>query len=299
MSSILVTGATSFIGRQCVPLLIAAGHEVHALSRSEPFDARAQWHRADLLDPAQARSVVRDIGATHLLHVAWYAVPGKFWTSTENLRWTSASIDLFEHFVAAGGTRIVGVGSCAEYEWGHGICREDSTPLRPATLYGACKGALRQVLDAFTKQAGVSSAWARVFSLYGPHEHPDRLVAAIMRSVLRGERAQRDQGALIRDYLHVKDVASALAAILLSDHAGPVNVASGVGISLRELATRAAAAAGRPDLLDVADGEAGAGAGPGEPPLLVADVARLHALGWRPEFSLDAGLADSALAWRG
>lgn len=295
MSRILVTGATSFIGRQCVPLLIAAGHEVHALSRSEPLDARAQWHRADLLDPAQARRIVREIGASHLLHLAWYAVPGKFWTSTENLRWTAASIDLFEHFVAAGGTRIVGVGTCAEYEWGHGICREDDTPLRPATLYGACKGALRQVLDAFAKQAGISSAWARVFSLYGPHEHPDRLVATIMRSVLRGERAQCNQGALIRDYLHVKDVASALAAIVLSDLIGPVNVASGIGISLRALATRAAEAAGRPDLLSVVDGAAG----PGEPPLLVADVTRLHALGWRPEFSLDAGLADTALSWRG
>ena len=54
---------------------------------------------------------------THLLHLAWYAEPGLFWRSPENLRWVEASLRLLRAFAEHGGQRAVMAGSCAEYAW--------------------------------------------------------------------------------------------------------------------------------------------------------------------------------------
>ena len=52
-----------------------------------------------------------------LIHLAWYAEHGKYWTSPENVRWVEASLALLRGFAAAGGRRVVMAGTCAEYEW--------------------------------------------------------------------------------------------------------------------------------------------------------------------------------------
>ncbi len=58
---------------------------------------------------------MRTFRPTHLLHAAWIAKPGTFWTSEENLRWLGSSVELVRQFYASGGERVVGIGSCAEY----------------------------------------------------------------------------------------------------------------------------------------------------------------------------------------
>jgi nucleoside-diphosphate-sugar epimerase len=81
MKRVLITGASGFVGRQCVPLLLAAGYEVHAVARTtnpEESDTRVRWHTADLLDESQVAELMAQVKPTHLLHLAWYSVPGKF-----------------------------------------------------------------------------------------------------------------------------------------------------------------------------------------------------------------------------
>jgi hypothetical protein len=61
----------------------------------------------------------------------------------------------------------------------------------------------------------VTSAWGRIFFLYGPYEHPDRLVASVIRSLLAGEPAKTSHGNQIRDYLLAGDVADSRDNIVL------------------------------------------------------------------------------------
>lgn len=292
---VLVTGATGFIGRQCIAPLLAKGYEVHAVSSKPPGEnGIVHWHRADLLDARQCGDLIRQVQPTHLLHFAWYAVPGKYWTSAENLRWVQASLELMQAFAAVGGKRLVMAGTCAEYDWGFGHCSEGSTPLVPATLYGTCKHALQTMLAAWSRQEGLSSAWGRIFSLYGPHEHPARLVASVITALLRGEEAPCNNGSLIRDYLHVADVASAFVALLESDLEGPVNIGSGIGIALKDIVEEIASQISRPDLVRL-----GASSQSSDEPLsVVAIVTRLQSLGWRPQYSLSDGLRQTIKWWR-
>lgn len=294
MTRVLVTGATGFIGRNVLAPLIAAGHEVHAVSsRGNHETAGVVWHRADLLASAD---VVGEVRPEALMHLAWYAEHGKFWTAPENVRWVEASLALLRAFAGIGGERAVLAGTCAEYDWAvDGPLVEEASPLRPATLYGSAKHALHTVAAAYAEQAGFSLAWGRVFFLYGPGEAPGRLVPSVARAVIAGEPARTTAGTQVRDFLHVEDVAGAFAALVASDASGPVNVASGDGVPLRQVIELVAEAVGRPELLEIGALEQR----PGEPESLVADVARLRdEVGFTPRISLREGVEQAVEWWR-
>lgn len=295
MSRVLLTGATGFVGRQAVEALLAAGHEVHAISRRPAGDERVVWHRGDLLE--EGPGAVAAVRPELLLHLAWYAEHGKFWTAPENVRWVEASLRLLRAFADAGGRRAVLAGTCAEYDWGVDVpaYSETGSPLRPATLYGAAKHALHTVAAAYADGAGLELAWGRIFFLYGPGEAPGRLVPAVARALLAGEPAETTAGTQVRDFLHVTDVAAAFAALLDSDVGGPVNVASGEPVALREVVGALGEVVGRPDLVRL-------GALPpreGEPERIVADVARLRdEVGFTPRMGLRGGLEDAVARLR-
>lgn len=297
MKRVLLTGATGFIGRHCLPILEARGYEVHAVSsRSVPeLTSNIRWHQTDLLNPPKVASLMAKVQPTHLLHFAWYTMPGKYWTSVENVPWVQASIGLLHEFVQHDGQRVVMVGSCAEYDWRYGYCSEATTPIAPTTLYGTCKHLLQLVLSATSEQRGLSAAWGRTFFLFGPHEHPDRLVAYVIRSLLRGEPARCSHGRQVRDFLYVQDMADAFVALLDSAVSGPINIASGKPVVLQELIYKIAAKFNRDDLIQLGT----VPTSPDEPPLLVADVRRLHEeVGWTPKYDLDTGLEQTIDWWK-
>jgi nucleoside-diphosphate-sugar epimerase len=296
LSSALVTGATGFIGRNTLARLAERGFDVHAVARSAPPDkSQAIWHTTDLLEPGAARRLVRAIRPSHLLHLAWFATPGEFWSSPENHRWVEASTTLIREFAAADGKRVVVAGTCAEYDWSSSLFVEGETRLEPATLYGRSKHLLYKQTQQLAREAGIAAAWGRIFFVYGPHEHPNRLVASVIRSLLRGTDARCSHGQQVRDFLHVADVADAFVALVDSDTVGPMNIASGSPTRVKDLVELIAAAIGRRDLLRFG----AVPTPPGEPPVLVADVRRLREeLGWVPRFSLEAGVMQTVKWWR-
>jgi nucleoside-diphosphate-sugar epimerase len=151
------------------------------------------------------------------------------------------------------------------------------------------------MLSAFAAETGIRSAWGRIFHAYGPFEYPQRLVASVASSLVRGQPASCTHGRQIRDFLHVADVGSAFAALLASELEGPVNIASGEPVAILEVVSALAECAGRPDLIRLG----ALSAAPGEPARLVADVQRLREdVGWAPRYSLTAGLADTLTWWK-
>jgi nucleoside-diphosphate-sugar epimerase len=295
--SALVTGAAGFIGRAALPMLVDAGYEVHAVYRSRPrmHVPGVRWYRADLLGRNAGAALVKAVRPTHLLHLAWYTTPEKYWASPENRRWVEASLSMLRAFAAAGGRRAVLAGTCAEYEATDGRCSERNTPLRPNSLYGACKNALQEMAAAQARDMGYSTAWARIFFPYGPGEPAVRLVPSVTRNLLAAKPVELAHADYQRDFLYVEDVASALVRLLSSDLQGPVNIASGEATSLSAVVSKIEHAVGRTGLVRL-------GTKPvrdDQPPVVLADATRLReGLEWEPTIPLDDGIARTVSWWQ-
>jgi len=295
----LVTGADGFIGSQVLPLLLERGYEVHAVVLADYLpsgrEKKLYYHRCDLLEDREMRTLLAAVMPSHMLHLAWYTEHKEYWESPLNLRWVQASLGLYFSFAENGGARVITAGTCAEYDWSYGCCSEETTPRRPSTLYGFSKNCLHEMLERLAPLLGISSSWARLFFLYGPREQPTRLVPSIIRSLLATRRAQCSNREQTRDFLYVEDAARALVKLLESDVIGAVNIASGVPVMLRDMVEMLGDKLGRPDLIN-SDSERHSGT---EPLTLIGDVRRLsEEVGWAPRFTLSTGLDKTIKWWR-
>ena len=286
-----MTGARGFVGRHVTAALAGRGCEVHAVSSAPGAGGGAIWHRANLLDAADREALVKEASADWLVHLAWHAKPPDYWRHPDNLRWTAASLDLVRAFGDRGGTRVVGAGTCAEYDWSQGHCSERTTSIAPSSLYGAAKAGCGLVLDAYGRETGLSLAWARLFFLFGPHDSPARLVPSLVLALCSGQPARCATGSHVRDFLYVADAAGALVALLESGVTGFVNIASGDPTQVGALARGIAERTGRPDLLTIDEG-------PVEDRVVTADMTRLtQEVGWHPHVDPSTALDDTVRWW--
>jgi dTDP-6-deoxy-L-talose 4-dehydrogenase (NAD+) len=255
MTLLAITGATGFVGRQILRALSDAGHEIRSFVRA------GRAHR----DSSNASNVevieVRDIftepvgdltkalsGVDTLIHAAWYAEPGKYLNAAVNVDCLTGTLRLVQAFQLAGGRRFVGIGTCFEYDLRAGDLGLD-TPLRPQTLYAACKAAVYQVLAQLLPAADVEYAWCRLFYLFGEGEDSRRLVPYVRERIAAGEVAELTSGTQVRDFLDVREAGTMIAGTALGRRQGAVNVCSGVPVTVRQLAERIADEYGRRDLL--------------------------------------------------
>lgn len=295
---VLVTGANGLIGPYACAKLIAAGHDVITCGRSAApaRDLPGQHVSGDLLDPTFRKHLIETERPEGLIHLAWQTKHGHFWNAPDNPDWRAASIDLLDRFHDHGGKRAVLAGSCAEYDW-QGIApgqklTEDAA-CNPHTLYGQEKLKLAQHCLDLNVQ-GASIVWGRLFLLCGPKEAPDRFVPAITRALLAGETAKMSSGKQIRDFMHTVDAGAAFAKLIDHSYTGLINIATGEGHSLLDVAA----------ILKTLIGRGTIAAGnmpdrPDDPPYLVADTSPLtETVGFTCEFDLTSALRDCIDWWQ-
>jgi len=257
VSRVLVTGATGFVGRQVVRALIESGTSVVAVVRSrteaEPStvlpDVTTFVTTTDLFAESPAWWEAQCKNVDVIVHSAWYAEPGRYLRATQNMDCLIGSLNLARGAASAGVRRLVGVGTCFEYDLTHGTLSTD-TPLKPLTPYASTKAALYMSLSHWLPLQSVQFAWCRLFYLYGEGEDDRRLVPYLRKQLAHGHRAELSRGTQIRDFLDVREAGRKIAAVALGDFEGPLNICSGRGVTVRELALSIAADYGRPDLLD-------------------------------------------------
>ncbi len=280
---VLLTGASGFLGRYVLNRLRKYGISTVVAGRTLPNNvSSADFIQADMLAQCDFDDLVSEAGATHLLHLAWYAEHGKYWTSPLNLRWTEATVRLVEAFCRSGGQKVVVAGTCAEYDWAHGYCREDITALNPSTLYGIAKDAARRLTMAVCAEHKMPCAWGRIFLPYGQGEDSRRLIPSLI-AVFQGKRPPFGVNATAyRDFLHAGDLAEGFIRLLQSEAAGVYNICSGQPVQTAEVVRHIAHSlhANPQAVLELPTER------PGEPALLVGDNHKLKALGWQAEHFL-------------
>ncbi len=287
---ILLTGPTGFIGAAFTRLALFRGHSLAGLIiPSEqipshlPPHPNLTWFRGTL-DEAPWPEIEK-FQADVCVHTAWVTAPGVYLESPDNYKFLENSKTFLRKVNDLGTRHIVGLGTCIEYQISNHKLSEDTTPIVPTTTYSKCKDELRRTLEADAKTRGFKFCWARVFYPYGPREHPSRLCSAIIQKFSRGEKMILKTPDSTKDYIFIDDLAEALLTVVEKQFQGPINLGTGIGLSVREIAQTIGKLMHKEDLV-------GEVSPPEIDPLgyVVADNSRLQGLGWSPKHNLQKGL---------
>jgi nucleoside-diphosphate-sugar epimerase len=279
---ILLTGATGFIGSAFVRRALEHGHELAGLiipTEPIPLPLRERrnlsWMRGTLESPPwpQVKAFAPDV----CVHTAWITTPGVYLESRENEPFRDISASFLRKAHDCGVSHIVGLGTCIEYQVSDAPLSEDSTIIAPTTAYARCKNDLRLTLEQEAQARGFGFCWGRVFYPYGPGEHPSRLCSSIVQRLSRGEKVVLKTPSSTKDYIYIDDLADALLTVTEKKFCGAINLGTGSGLTVREIAGLLGTLMNRNDLIEEAP--------PSELdpfPFVVADAGRLTGLGWKP-----------------
>jgi len=289
----VVTGGAGFIGSHVVDALLARGDEVHVLDsltrgKRANIPDGAQLHEADIRnDTADVFAEARPDLCFHLAAQidVRVSVERPDLDADVNVVGTLRVIEAArEH-----GTKVVfsSTGG-AIYGECDGPAREDH-PRAPMAPYGVSKLAAEEYIAAYNRLYGGGHVSLRYGNVYGPRQDPhgEAGVVAIFMSALRDGKTPRiyGDGSQTRDYVFVGDVVA--ASLAAAGHDGGVfNVGTGSETSVHELYERVERVAGTEREPEFADTR------PGELQRSVLDPSLAEReLGWRPQHTLDDGLA--------
>ena len=160
----------------------------------------------------------------------------------------NGSLNLAKGAINSGVRRFVGIGTCFEYDLNAGRLSID-TPLKPSSPYAAAKAGLYTFLSQLFSTKSIEFTWCRLFYIYGEGEDDRRLVPYIHKRLSRGLVAELSSGKQVRDFLNVSVVGQMITDVALSEKQGPINICSGVPITVRQLAEQIADEYGHRDLL--------------------------------------------------
>jgi nucleoside-diphosphate-sugar epimerase len=274
----LVTGAGGFVGRHLASRLQADGWHVTGLTRAD----------VDLADPVAAARAVR---AAHPDVVFSLAAGRAKATAAERAATVAVNTSPWLVDALPGRCRaVVRLGSSTEYAASPHPLAEDAA-LEPRGFFGATKAAGSLLLCAAAAEVGVRATVLRAFQVYGPGDHPTRLVPVVLAAARSGATVPLPARLSRRDWVWVGDVVDACIRAAVADdlpNGSVLNVGTGVQTSTEELVGIAEEVTGRP--IAVAPG-----AHPGrdwDTADWVADPsAARRLLGWAPTVDLAEGLA--------
>ena len=299
----LVLGGGGFIGSHVVDQLLTAGHHVRIFERPRVPRYRefppgsVEWIEGDFQNAAVVRDTLQ--GVDTLIHLVSTTLPKSsnddpVFDVQSNI---ISTLRLFEFAVEARVRRIVFISSGGTVYGPPSILPiPESHPTDPRVSYGIVKLAIEKYLALFHAQHGIDYVVLRVANPFGERQRVDLAQGAVAVFVDRALRQMPIEiwgdGSVVRDYIHVEDVARAFVCAV--DHTGPpgvFNIGSGTGHSLNELLAQLEAMLGRkverrylPSRgIDV--------------PSNVLDVSRAREhLGWAPQISLETGFGRT-IAW--
>lgn len=235
---IVVTGATGFIGRHMIPMLLRNNHEVIAIVRNQ--NKRVEWadkctvinHEIGINDDDLIQRIGR---ADALLHLAWGRLPNyrsMHHVDTE----LPVNYGFVKKMVEASVTNISVVGTCFEYGMQSGGLSEHLNT-EPGNPYGYAKDAMRKQLQLLQQQLPFNLNWLRLFYMYGEDQPDNTLYAKLKADVLEGKKIfNMSGGEQLRDYLHIDEVCEkSIRLIEQQKNLGIVNICSGAPISVRAL----------------------------------------------------------------
>ena len=310
MTKVLVTGGAGFISSNFIRhLLEHTDHEVvtlDALTYAGNLEnladvlshERLSFVHGDIRDAALMREVVAEVdvivNAAAESHVEKSIEEGASEFVTTNVEGTQILLDAVretpvERFILISSSEVYGTAEAAPMDEEH--------PLNPRSPYAATKAGGDRLAYSYAITYDLPVVIVRPFNNYGPRQHPEKAIPRFITQALRDEPLTiHGDGHASRDWLYVDDDAEAIEALIrapLDEVAGEVlNVATGIDISIAEIADRVLDLLGKPSSLKVHVEER-----LGQVDRHIGSTEKIERLtGWRARTSFDEGL-ERTVAW--
>lgn len=292
---VLVTGGAGFIGSHVVARYHGRAEVVVLDSlrtgrRAHLDGLRCTFVEGSILDAALVRRCAEGVDLVFHL-AALISVPESVRLPLETVEINVRGlVNVLEACAAAGVRKLCFASSSAVYgENPEPVKREDAAP-DPRSPYAITKLSGEHWCAHYARERGLPTACLRFFNVFGPRQDPSSPYAAAVPAFVRNALAGEDllvhgDGLQTRDFIHVDDIASALAFAAEGGVPGVLNAGYGTGIAIRDLAAL---------VLELTGSRSRVRHGPpraGDIRHAVADTARLLAAGWRPRHDLRSGLA--------
>lgn len=241
---VLVTGGAGFIGKHLISALLVEGYHVRSFDLKTPDinDVNLEGMVGSFTDSEAVRNALVDVDIVY--HLASTTIPKK---SNEypiddintNL---AGSVDLINKSIEAGVRRFIFVSSGGTvYGAPSYLPVDEKHPTNPLCSYGIVKLAIEKYLLMYQQISPLSCAIVRLSNPYGEKQNPKSgqgVIAAFCDKAIRGESLEIwGDGSVVRDYLHISDVVSALLLVAKKEmnNDGVLNIGYGVGHSLNDV----------------------------------------------------------------
>lgn len=259
---VMVFGASGFIGRWVARALCRLGARPYLPVR-ESAEAKQTFLRycitgeiinADLRQLESVENTVRRIAPDVIFNLAGYGIDRSERDEASAYQINAHLVKVICEALARSrksswrGQRMIHAGSALEYGKAGGNLAETS-PVHPTTLYGKSKLLGTHFLSQCCREQGIKGLTARLFTVYGPGEHPGRLLPALLDAAKTGTSLPLTSGLQKRDFTYVEEVAEGLLRLGLCTVKGGdvVNLATGQLTTVRGFAKTAAELLGIPD----------------------------------------------------
>jgi nucleoside-diphosphate-sugar epimerase len=232
--TVLVTGASGFLGGHLVASLTREGAQVHAVSRSvaAPQVGEVRWWQGDLRDLEWLQQLTVAIQPDVIYGLA---------TSGQGGQNREAVLPTFENDLRTTINTLLAAQQCACGLVVLAASLEepmfDGRPVVIATPYAAAKTAATFYASLFSQVFGVPVAVLRLFMSYGPGQRPQKLIPYTITSMLKGETPRLSSGVRPVDWVYVEDAISAfMRAAVVPEAVGTIiELGSGEMVSVRSV----------------------------------------------------------------
>lgn len=239
MKTILITGATGFLGSHITEELINQGYKVVALKRSlsdlwrcTKFMHTIHWIDCDNLVDIEDKII--KCNPEILIHAAWNGVKASDRDNwIEQDKNISFLVSLLEIVKKTKISKIIAIGSQAEYGNFEGSIKEDH-PCDPNNAYGVTKVSASILLKSFAEQNKIDWYWIRIFSIFGPREEKNWLIPATINNLLNKKEMTLTPCEQQYDYLFTKDFVAGILSVVKNTNniSGIYNMSSGKSIKI-------------------------------------------------------------------
>jgi dTDP-glucose 4,6-dehydratase len=320
LKRVLVTGGAGFISSNFIRhLLRATPYEVVSLDAltyagnvenlaDVMSHERLSFVHGDIRDADLVRDVVANVdvivNAAAESHVEKSILEGGSEFVTTNVEGTQVLLDAIRE---APVERFILISSSEVYGTAESDPMDEDHPLNPRSPYAGTKAGADRLAYSYWATYELPIVIVRPFNNYGPRQHPEKVVPRFITQALRDEPLTvHGDGHASRDWLYVDDTGEAIEAIIETPmeriNGEVLNIATGIDISVNDIAAKVLDAVGKPGAPTVNVEER-----PGQVDRHIGSTDKMHRLtGWRATTSFDDGLTrtvdwyrENEAWWRG